>query len=168
MGVSRSDSEFSRSKLSIAYLLDFGVVYTFDVKFNLANGASNVISLTTGPSPVLVNNASIQVSGTRDLLVEYFAGGTVTSGVEITEVFPRNHFNPRTSPYLASSVFTGRTVSVAGTKFLEITIGQQDRGASDASGGFTILAPNTLYYITITNNEQTADVVFEQTASTIE
>lgn len=168
MTISRGDAEFSRAKLSVEALLDNGKIYSFRNEVNIANGSSHTVSFTTNNAPALLNLMTVDVKGTRDIVIQGFVGGTVTGGTPVANVFPRNHANPGDSPFAAGEVHFGRTVSVAGTLFFDVQQGQQDRSAaSQAEGAGVILAPNVLYYLTISNNDQTADTVLTIIASNL-
>ncbi len=152
-----NDAEHNVYRLSLEHTLGNGSLYDWSDNFLIAQGADFTYSWTTGDDPFLLVLArvSFAAGGNAELGVEGFVGGTVSGGSEITEVFPRNHYQPARSPYLVGSVFRGRTIDAAGTKFLGGNI--NDSGGSIGDGGF-LLNPNTDYYITISNlGNQTAD-----------
>ena len=138
--------------VDFANLLQLGTIYQWDSQFSLASLDDFVISFTTGDVPVAVYQMVLDFTGTDAVTFQGFVGGTVSGGTEITEVFPLNHDNPGQSPYLANSVFEGRTIDVPGVEFMDATLLQASRNnvSSSESGGL-ILAENQLYYFTVTN-----------------
>ena len=152
-----NDAEHNVYRLSLEHTLGNGSLYDWSDDFVITQGASVTYSWTTGVDPflLLLANVSFAAGGHDELGVNGYVGGTVSGVTEISEVFPRNHYQPGKSPYLVGSVFQNRTIDVAGVKFLGGNI--SDSGGSIGDGGF-LLNPDTLYYITITNlGNQTAD-----------
>lgn len=155
---SLSDAKLNRLLLSEEHLLMSGVMYAFEESISIPNGNTNVISFSTDAYPALINFLSFSAAGTRDLFIEMYTGGAVSGGTLIAEVFPRNMWRPRESPFLLDSVYISRTVDTPGTLINETQLGDKDRGAIGTGYKGFILNPNTLFYFSVANNEQTAEV----------
>ena len=163
------DAELRIAQVNYANLLQQGTVYQWDQIVNIGSGNDFVMSFTTGNVPLALFGLAIAFTGTTGATVEGFVGGTVSGGAEITDVYPLNHDNPGQSPYLANSVFQGRTIDVAGVEFFDAVLAQGNRSdIAQSSGGGMILAEDQLYYFTVTNTgAQAGDFVFEFVAGAI-
>jgi len=163
------DAVYNYYRLSDHNLMVEGVMYSFheDVT-TLAAGASYTISLQTGAYPVYLNTFAVQILGSNDIGIKGYVGGAVSGGSAITSLYQMNHHNPQQSPWVANSLYGGRTVDTVGTMFSQWELINNRRVESTHEMDAAILKPNSLYYWTYTNNDtSTAELHGRVVASTI-
>ena len=151
-----NDAQHWNNTLDLRHLLGTGLLYSTDVApFSLASLATRTFQFDTGIRPVYQVRTRAVIIGSRDVEIETFVGGSLSAGSLLFQ-FPSNHWRPFTPPpYL--QILDDVTVDVAGT-----LISRKHFGADDTGGdtGGTILAPNTTYYVTVTNVDvQAADAI---------
>lgn len=132
---------------------------------NVAVGATVTVKFQTGAKPVIIKSREVSFSGSSRVDYQALEGGTYTGG---TAVSIRNENLVSPVPTTVSVTHSG-TIGAAGTVFRDKTIfgsgstsGGGSRIGTDVLGRETILKPNTLYYVRLTNvSGSTAEIQFE-------
>ena len=151
-----NDARWWNNTLDARHLLGAGLMYEVGIpEFGLAGGFAHSFGGVTGDFPVYIHSTAVFVIGSRNVRVERFAGGTISGGTTRPQL-PRNHFRP-TDPTPFVSIEDDVSVDVAGT--LISVANFSDANPLGLSGGF-IYAPGTVYYTTVTNDDnQAADSI---------
>lgn len=151
-----NDARWWNETLDAKHLLGAGLLYEVGIpEFGLAAGASHSFGGVTGDHPVYIQSTALFVIGSRNVRVERFVGGNISGGTTRVQL-PRNHFRP-ISPTPFVSIEDGITIDVAGT--LISVSNFSDANPLGVSGGF-IYRPGTVYYTTMTNDDnQAADSI---------
>ena len=153
---SYNDARWWNETLGLNHLLGAGLLYEVSIPdFSLAVGLSRSFGGITGDLPVYVPLVRVAIIGSRNIRFENFVGGAISGGATRPQL-PRNHFRPvLPTPFV--SLEDAITIDVPGTL---ISVSSFSDANSSGSGVLLINAPNTLYYTTVTNDDnQTADSV---------
>lgn len=146
-------------QLSYENLLAEGYLFLWRDTDNIAKNDSNTYSfLTHADYPVVIKDFNIVVKGTKDLTVEIYVGGALSGGY-LVPLTRRNYYRARPSPYVDDEVYGGRNVDTAGTLLYQYDIGDKDKGEISLDGNYLIMNKDTQIYITVTNNENDADII---------
>lgn len=121
----------------------------FRIRFPLTTIATaRSYGILTGPALVRIHSLLARSSSTPFTLAT-FSGGTISGGTPVTQT-PGNFGVPGTPPLV--SVLDGVTVDVTGTPIAEDSFDPTEVGRG-AGGIGNVLAANTQYYLTATNDD---------------
>lgn len=130
----------------------------------VAVGSTVTVKFQTGAKPVIIKSREVSFSGSSRVDYQAIEGGTYTGG---TAVAIRNENLIAPVPTTVSVTHTG--TASGGTVYREKTIfgsgattGGGSRIGTDSLGRETVLKPNTLYQVKMTNfSGSVADIQFE-------
>lgn len=124
-------------------------------KSALANGSTFSIGVTTGPKAATLPGFSMS-DRSDQTEIEFFEGGAYSGGT-LLEFFNLNRVANATAVPFTSS-FSDVTIDTPGLRIRRATVlgstNNKNVTTTSDSAGF-ILKPNTVYYISITNNDGT-------------
>ena len=152
--MSINDATLALSRLSAAYSLNLGRLYSWEDEGIVSDLASRFISFTTFDEPIHISNIDFQFAGTEKTVLRIFAGGT-SSGGSVVIPGSHNNYRPGKVLYLGNEVNVDVSIDTPGVQFASITYLNPDKDQSvfaEADDGGLILAPNTHYYIEIDND----------------
>ena len=153
MTASKNDAVFAVNKLSAAYSLQIGRLYSWEDEDTISDSASRFISFTTFDEPIHISNIDFQFTGTNKTVLRIFAGGTSSGGSVVTPG-SHNNYKPGKVLYLNNEVNVDVSIDTPGVQFASITYLNPEKDQSvfaEADDGGLILAPNTHYYVEIDN-----------------
>ncbi len=151
-----NDARYWNEMLDLKRLLGAGLLYEVGIPdFSLAAGLSRSFGGVTGNRPVYIALVSVAIIGSRNVRFENFVGGTISGGTTRPQL-PRNHFRPLLpTPFV--SLEDDISVDVPGTL---VSVSSFSDASPTGSASLFINRPDTLYYTTVTNDDnQAADSI---------
>ena len=152
-------------RLSAINNLSVGWLWGYSYTNTMAASETDVLHFGIGDKPIALFQAIFSTTGTRGASLEFYVGGTVAGGTDV-QGFPLNHHTPKAAP--VTFIRDEAVVTVPGTLIGTTILGEQLSARGGVPIPLNIFAPQTEYYVEMTNlHNQAAEVTLEMDMGSI-